>query len=95
MLKQVAKPLSEADGRKAKAEGRDTNAAEELLAVFERTQKAFERDLAAHKADIPTAATFVRYWTRADIDERDLTPPGGMRKKVGPPLSRSAPIAQA
>ena len=29
-----------------KAEGRDTKAAEELLAVLERTQKAFERDLA-------------------------------------------------
>jgi hypothetical protein len=29
-----------------KAEDRDTHAAEELLAVFERTQKVFERDLA-------------------------------------------------
>ena len=29
-----------------KAEGRDTKAAEELLAVLERTQKVFERDLA-------------------------------------------------
>jgi hypothetical protein len=29
-----------------KAEGRDTKAAEELLAVLERTQKTFERDLA-------------------------------------------------
>jgi hypothetical protein len=31
---------------KHKAEGRDTKAAEELLAVFERTQIVFERDLA-------------------------------------------------
>ena len=31
---------------KHKAEGRDTKAAEELLAVLERTQKVFERDLA-------------------------------------------------
>ena len=54
--------------------------------MFERTQKAFERDLAAHKADIPTAATFVRYWTRADIDERDLTPPGGGMRKTEPTL---------
>ena len=29
-----------------RAEGRDSKAAEELLAVFERTQKVFERDLA-------------------------------------------------
>jgi hypothetical protein len=29
-----------------KAEGRDTKAAGELLAVLERTQKVFERDLA-------------------------------------------------
>jgi hypothetical protein len=29
-----------------KTEGRDTKAAEELLAVLERTQKVFERDLA-------------------------------------------------
>ena len=29
-----------------KAEGRDTKAAQELLAVLERTQKVFERDLA-------------------------------------------------
>jgi hypothetical protein len=29
-----------------KAEDRDTKAAQELLAVFERTQKVFERDLA-------------------------------------------------
>jgi hypothetical protein len=29
-----------------KAVGRDTKAAEELLAVFEHTQKVFERDLA-------------------------------------------------
>ena len=29
-----------------KAEGRDTKAADELLAVLERTQKVFERDLA-------------------------------------------------
>jgi hypothetical protein len=29
-----------------KAEARDTKAAEELLAVLERTQKVFERDLA-------------------------------------------------
>ncbi|MFZ0100868.1 MAG: hypothetical protein WAL49_01115 [Pseudolabrys sp.] len=31
---------------KFKAEGRDTKAAEGLLAVLERTQKVFERDLA-------------------------------------------------
>jgi hypothetical protein len=29
-----------------KAEGHDTKAAQELLAVLERTQKVFERDLA-------------------------------------------------
>jgi hypothetical protein len=31
---------------KLKAEGRNSKAAEELLAVFERTQKVFEHDLA-------------------------------------------------
>ena len=34
-----------------KAEGRDTKAAEELLAVLERTQKVFERDLAELEKD--------------------------------------------
>ena len=31
---------------KHRAEGRDSKVAEELLAVLERTQKVFERDLA-------------------------------------------------
>ena len=93
MLKQVAKPLSEADGRKAKAEGRDTNAAEELLAVFERTQKAFERDLAAHKADIQPQPYLSAIGVIADIDEP--APPGGHARKHMRSILRSAPIAQA